>query len=101
MRRLAADQAADRHQRIELAGEFAGQRRNLERAGNAIDLDPVIGRSMALQTLDRTAQQSRHDLIVETAGDDAEAQTTRVMGTFDIARHGRAIIEAGYWLLAI
>jgi hypothetical protein len=44
---------------------------------------------MAREAIERAAQQSIDDLVIESAGDDGEAQTFSVVITFERAGHKR------------
>src|SRR5438105_5079756 len=109
MRRVAAQETTKSDECVVTAGENARDRRNLERAGNAIDGDVFVARAVTREAVERAVEESGHDVIVETAGDHAEAKTLGIQIAFERARHSGGIIfssrgsanRSGYFIALI
>ena len=85
MRRRAADDAAERDQRVVAAarGQLLDGERCLERARHANDLDVAGSDAVLQQRADGGVEQSIDDEVVEPRRDDAEAQAARVEVAFE------------------
>ena len=56
-------------------------------ARNAIDGDVFVARAVTREAVERAVEESGHDVIIETAGDHAEAKTLGIQIAFERARH--------------
>ena len=88
MRRFAAQDAADRDQRVIVtcAGEFFRGQRQLKRARDTHYVHVFAGGSCALQSVNRSSEQAVSNKTVEAAHNNSKAQTRS--GEFAIDRPG-------------
>src|SRR5882724_100065 len=96
VRRLAADEDAERHDRVVLlcVGEAPRDRRQLERSRHADDCDGGVLRAVARQAVDRPREEAGNQRLVEPARDDRDAKPLRPEMSFDDFRHKSSFIRS-------
>ena len=89
MRRLAAQNAAEGDESVEVGRKRVREGWDFESARDSVDRDRIVRRSMPREAFECSGEQSLHDFSVETAGDHAEAQTLSIVITFKRTGHLR------------
>ncbi len=81
---LPADDCSQTNHRVEFVrlGDFKSEQRNLERSGNAKDLDGLFAGAKTFQRVESAFDQTSADEVIPATGDNRETKSIGIQFTF-------------------